>query len=145
MNATYEFAKKYTIERRQAIEGLATLLETKTDLTGPDVIECVKSYGAPKLDSIKDEIQKIVARMKKEARDLRLGDMAAVAALSHPRANARSVTPARAGKSVTPVRKAQAPAPAGKKPVGSRKASAGTVKAPTRAGKAAAGSKRPAK
>jgi ATP-dependent Zn protease len=128
VNATFEFAKTYTRERRAAIEGLANLLETKTDLTGPDVIECVQSYGKPKLNSIMEEIQKIVVRMKAEAKKARIEDMAAVDAMSRVKAPARAVKPVRVAKTPVAAGFSAGKSAAGAKATPGGKEKAGSIK-----------------
>ena len=78
VNATFRFAKIYTAERREAVVALATALDERTDLTGPEVIDIVKSFGAPTHPFIKDEIRRIMAEMKEEDKQKKINDMRAV-------------------------------------------------------------------
>ena len=67
VNAVYRFAKRYTEQRTEAIKALAKALQEKIDLTGPQVIEIVRSHGErPTPELISPEIDKIIAEMKEE-------------------------------------------------------------------------------
>lgn len=67
VNAVYRFAKVYTEGRKDAIVALAKALREKIDLTGPQVIDIVRSHGErPTPEFIAPEIDKIIAAMKEE-------------------------------------------------------------------------------
>lgn len=83
VNATYEVAKQLITERRDAVIALATALVEHVDLTGPQVIDLVKSTGKrPSFTSVKDEVAKHLSGVKERFRAERAGGAEALAAVA---------------------------------------------------------------
>jgi cell division protease FtsH len=72
VDAVYIFAKKYSAERKDAAIAMAQELRDKIDMTGPEVIDLVKSVGKqPSRKEITPHIRKIMADLKRKKKQER--------------------------------------------------------------------------